>query len=79
MILVDTSVWVDVLRDKTGGVVRAFKNRIGHEVLVFSRFTQLEPLQGAKDEKEGRRLDEYLTTQYYLEASEKTLQNAAPL
>jgi predicted nucleic acid-binding protein len=77
MILVDTSVWVDVLRDKTGDVVRAFKSRIGAEVVVFSRFIQLELLQGAKDEHEWRRLDAYLSTQYYLEASEKTWRNAA--
>jgi hypothetical protein len=79
MILVDTSVWVEVLRDKTGHVVRAFAARTGDEVVVFSRFIQLELLQGAKDEHEWRRLDEYLATQYYLEASEKTWRNAARL
>jgi len=77
MILVDTSVWIDVLRDKTGNVVRVFKSRIGDEVIVFSRFIQLELLQGAKDEHEWSRLDEYLSVQYYLEASEKTWRNAA--
>ena len=77
MILVDTSVWIDVLRDKTGNVVGAFKSRIGNEVVVFSRFVQLELLQGANDEHEWSRLDEYLSAQYYLEASEKTWRNAA--
>ena len=77
MILVDTSIWIDVLRDKTGNVVRAFKSRIGDEVIVFSRFIQLELLQGAKDEHEWNRLDEYLSAQYYLEASEKIWRNAA--
>jgi predicted nucleic acid-binding protein len=77
MILVDTSVWIDVLRDKTGNVVRAFKSCIGDEVIVFSRFIQLELLQGANDEHEWNRLDEYLSAQYYLEASEKTWRNAA--
>ena len=77
MILVDTSVWVDVLRDKTGEVVRAFKSRTETGVVVFSRFTQLELLQGARDEHEWRRLDDYLSTQYYLEASENTWRHAA--
>jgi predicted nucleic acid-binding protein len=77
MILVDTSVWIDVLRDKTGDVVRSFKSRVGDEVIVFCRFIQLELLQGAKDEHEWSRLDEYLSAQYYLEASEKTWRNAA--
>ena len=77
MILVDTSVWIDILRDKTGNVVRAFKARIGDGIIVFSRFVQLELLQGANDKHEWDRLDEYLSTQYYLEASEKTWRNAA--
>ena len=77
MILVDTSVWVEVLRDKNGVVVQAFAERIGTEICVFSRFTQLELLQGARDEHEWRRLDDYLSTQYYLEATEKTWKEAA--
>ena len=77
MILVDTSVWVQVLKDKTGRMVHAFRERTGAEVIVFSRFIQLELLQGAKDEFEWRRLDEYLTAQYYLEATEDTWRQAA--
>lgn len=76
MILVDTSVWINVLRDKTGGIVQAFRNRIGDDIIVFSRFIQLELLQGAKDDLEWRRLDEYLVTQYYLEATENTWRHA---
>jgi len=79
MILVDTSVWIAVLRDKTGSVVRAFRSRVGDDLVVFSRFIQLELLQGARDEHEWGRLDDYLSTQYYLEASEKTWRNAARL
>jgi predicted nucleic acid-binding protein len=72
MILVDTSVWVEVLRDKKGRVVQALRERIGREIYVLNRFTQLELLAGARDEREWRRLDDYLSTQYYLEATEKT-------
>jgi len=46
MILVDTSVWVLILRDKTGDVTAAFRERIGSESVVLSRFNQLELLQG---------------------------------
>jgi hypothetical protein len=77
MILVDTSVWIEVLKDKTGNIVSAFRNRIGSDVTVLSRFIQLELLQGAKDELEWNRLDEYLATQYYLEAVDVTWRNAA--
>jgi len=77
MILVDTSVWVEVLRDKTGKRVQALRERIGADIGVFSRFTQLELLQGARDEGEWSRLDEYLATQYYLDATEDTWREAA--
>ena len=76
MILVDTSVWIEVLRDKRGSVVQAFRERIGREIYVLSRFTQLELLAGARDEREWRRLDNYLSTQYYLEATENTWREA---
>ena len=79
MILVDTSVWIEVLKDKRGRIVSAFRDRIGEEVIVFCRFVQLELLQGAKDELEWKRLDAYLATQYYLEATDLTWRNAARL
>jgi predicted nucleic acid-binding protein len=77
VILVDTSVWVEVLRDKTGRIVKVFRERAGDEIIAFSRFTQLELLQGAKNEQEWQRLDTYLSTQYYLEATENTWRDAA--
>ena len=77
MILVDTSLWIHVLRDKSGKAVHAFRKRTTEDIIVFSHFTQLELLQGAKDEFEWRRLDEYLENQYYIEASESTWREAA--
>jgi predicted nucleic acid-binding protein len=43
----------------------------------LSRFQQLELLQGARDEKEWGLLEDRLSTQYYLEASEDTWPEAA--
>ena len=77
MILVDTSVWIDIFRDKTGRITRAFEDRIGNETYVLSRFNQLELLQGANDQKEWDLLNEYLLTQFYLENSENLWLNAA--
>jgi predicted nucleic acid-binding protein len=77
MILVDTSVWIHVLRDKSGSMVQAFREKTASETIVFSHFTQLELLQGAKDEFEWGRLDEYLASQYYLEANMDTWRHAA--
>jgi hypothetical protein len=77
MILVDTSVWVQVLKDKSGKVVKAFQQKLGEEIYGLTRFTQLELLQGAKDDGEWGLLDQYLSKQYYLEASESTWRDAA--
>jgi len=77
MILVDTSVWIEVLKDKTGKVVAAFKKMTGSRTPVLTRFNQLELLQGAKGQREWTLLDDYLATQYYLEASNDTWREAA--
>lgn len=77
MILVDTSVWIHVLRDRSGKILKAFRKRTGAEIIVFSHVIQLELLQGAKNEFEWRRLDEYLESQYYLKAKEDTWRHAA--
>ncbi len=77
MILVDTSVWIEIFKDKTGNVATAFQERIGSENYVLSRFNQLELLQGATDQKEWELLEDYLSTQYYLEATKRTWPEAA--
>ena len=77
MILVDTSVWIDVLRDKTGSMERLVRQRIADEFYVLTRFNQLELLQGAKDEGEWKQLSAYLEKQLYLEMSESTWEQAA--
>ena len=77
MILVDTSVWVALLRDQKGALVQSFRGRTTGEACVLCRFTQMELLQGARDESEWSRLDEYLAPQYYLECSQGTWREAA--
>ena len=77
MNLVDTSVWIELLRDRTGKIRKTFQIIIGEAPYVLCRFTQLELLQGAKDEREWKLLDEYLAAQYYLETGESTWREAA--
>jgi len=77
MILVDTSVWIEILRDKTGRKASVFRQSIGSEIYVLTRFNQLELLQGAKNQKEWDLLDKYLSTQIYLETSKDTWVDAA--
>jgi predicted nucleic acid-binding protein len=77
MILVDTSVWIEIFKDKTGNIVIAFRKAIGPDSYAMSRFNQLELLQGARDQNEWEMLEDYLSTQYYLEASQYTWPEAA--
>lgn len=77
MVLVDTSVWVDVFRDATGDERGGLKAVIGDDDLVLTRFNQLELLQGAREEREWSLLVSYLDNQEYLEARAETWQGAA--
>jgi predicted nucleic acid-binding protein len=67
VILVDTSVWVEVLRDRTGRPRRALESALDGDDPVLTRFHQLELLQGARDEREWSLLREHLDAQDYLE------------
>ncbi len=67
MILVDTSVWIEVLGDRFGGKRVIFERALGDDDAVLTRFNQLELLQGARDEREWSLLSEYLEDQDYLE------------
>ncbi len=77
MLLVDTSVWVDLFRDKTGKRRITLRKAIDGDDVVLCRFTQLELLQGSRDEKEWALLISYLEGQDYLEASETAYGAAA--
>jgi predicted nucleic acid-binding protein len=77
VILVDTSVWIDVLRDRTGERGAALEALLDGEETVLSRFHQLELLQGALNEHEWNLLHEYLDVQQYLECSQTSWADAA--
>lgn len=77
MILVDTSVWIEVFRDGSGKAGAALRERLADEETALSRFTQLELLQGAKDEREWSLLAEYLDGQDFLELSPASWSAAA--
>ncbi|NOZ11273.1 MAG: PIN domain nuclease [Gammaproteobacteria bacterium] len=77
MVLVDTSVWVDVFRDKSGETGKALERWLDDRDIVLSRFNQLELLQGCRDEKEWSLLAPYLDSQDYLEVSPTTWPAAA--
>ena len=76
-ILIDTSVWVDLLRDQTGSIASSVRTIVGDAEIALTRFNQLELLQGASDERDWALLSEYLEVQEYLEANASTWRNAA--
>ena len=49
MVLVDTSVWVDLFRDAAGHVRDALRRVTGDDDTALTRFNQLELLQGGAD------------------------------
>jgi predicted nucleic acid-binding protein len=66
MVLIDTSVWIAALRNRRGEADR-LRGWLGNRVAALARFSQLELLQGAKDEREWGLLSSYLAHQHDLE------------
>lgn len=77
MLLIDTSVWISVLRDRTGQVRQKLETLINDRDVFLARFTQLELLQGSLNEKEWSLLSTYLETQDYVELTNDSWQSAA--
>jgi len=85
MFLIDTSVWISVFRDRTGAVRQSLEAIINDQPIFLSRFTQMELLQGCRNdrasarwrEREWRLLETYLQDQDYIEANADTWVAAA--
>ena len=60
MLLIDTSVWIRVFRDRSGLVRQELETLIADRDILITRFTQLELLQGSLNEKEWALLSIYL-------------------
>lgn len=77
MLLIDTSVWISVFRDRTGQVRQKLETLINNRNVLLTRFTQLELLQGSLNEQEWTLLSTYLETQDYIELTNNSWQAAA--
>jgi predicted nucleic acid-binding protein len=77
MLIIDTSVWIKVFRDRTGSAKAALADLVDGRDYTLSRFTQTELLQGSRDEQEWGLLVDYLTGQQYLEMQPDDWTNAA--
>ena len=77
MLLIDTSVWVKVLRKNSDDFKQILIQAIDGRDYYLSRFTQTELLQGCLDEKEWSTLYSYLEVQDYVEPSVESWTAAA--
>ncbi|BAY63027.1 hypothetical protein NIES22_31030 [Calothrix brevissima NIES-22] len=77
MLLIDTSVWISVFRDRIGQVRPQLETLIADRQIFLTRFTQLELLQGSLNEQEWTILSTYLETQDYIEPTPHSWQLAA--
>ena len=77
MVLIDTSVWISVFRNRTGQVRQKLETLVDDREVLLTRFTQLELLQGSLNEKEWTLLLTYLETQDYVEPAGDSWQEAA--
>jgi predicted nucleic acid-binding protein len=75
--LVDTSVWVAVLRDRSGAKRAAFQAAVADAPVALSRLTECELLAGCRDQAEWRLLASYLDDQLYLPFAEESWRDAA--
>jgi len=77
MLLIDTSVWINVFRDRSGQVRQQLEVLIAGRDVLLTRFTQLELLQGSLNEQEWTLLSSYLEAQDYVELTSSSWQTAA--
>ncbi|MFM6063877.1 MAG: hypothetical protein ACKPAE_16030 [Microcystis panniformis] len=77
MLLIDTSVWISVFRDRSGQVRQQLETLIANREILLTRFTQLELLQGSLNEQEWTILSTYLEVQDYVELKASSWQAAA--
>lgn len=80
MLLIDTSIWIEVLRDKSKSKATRLKNIIAGRNYYIPIFTKMELLQGCKDEIEWAKMSSYLAVQNYLEPDYSSIwENSARL
>ena len=77
MLLIDTSVWINVFRDSSSQTRQQLETLINNREVLITRFTQLELLQGSLNQQEWTLLFTYLETQAYVELTPHSWHAAA--
>jgi len=72
VILIDTSLWIAMYRDRTGRLSRIVQEQAQGVAPTFARVIAAEILQGCLDEDEWRLVAEYLAEQPYVEMTAET-------
>jgi predicted nucleic acid-binding protein len=67
MMLIDTTILVDALRDASGANAERLLTVLGAEEIFFTSFTELEVLMGARDEAEWDSIQRYFASKPVLE------------
>jgi predicted nucleic acid-binding protein len=79
MMLIDTTVLVDVLRDGSGDNARRLLAVLQTEDVAFTRFTELEILAEARDDADWGSIEGYLASHAVLEPTAGSWSGAAPI
>ena len=77
MTAVDSTVLIDVLRDKTGKARKNLEARLAGSALSFTPFTHFEIMKGCRDARQWDRIARYLADHRVLELSSMTWEDAA--
>jgi predicted nucleic acid-binding protein len=77
MMLIDTTVLVDVLRDASGANGRRLLAVLQSEAVAFTRFTELEILAGARDDADWGSIQAYLASETLLDPTAASWSDAA--
>ncbi len=77
MTAIDSTVLIDVLRDRTGRCRNRLEARVVDAELAFTPFTHFEVLKGCKDMRQWDRIARYLADHRVLAVSDRTWEGAA--
>jgi predicted nucleic acid-binding protein len=76
-ILIDTSLWIAMYRDRSGKLRQRVKSDTGNIEPVFTGVIATEILQGCMNEDEWHLVSDYLADQRFIEMKHQTWINAA--
>lgn len=77
MIVLDSTVLIDLLRDRTGKARAHLDARIGAQAIAFTRMTQFEVMRACRDQRQWERMGRYFDAHPFLEAGNQTWHGAA--